>query len=88
MLFRSTARASFIDKDNKIVWTLTPKDVPEIELMYAPGVDILADGTMVISGYHSKYPVFAVNRDKKILWKFASKDIGFPTNVRLIAPAK
>ncbi len=77
-----------IDKDNKIVWTLTPKDVPEIELMYAPGVDILADGTMVISGYHSKYPVFAVNRDKKILWKFASKDIGFPTNVRLIAPAK
>lgn len=79
-----------IDKDNKVVWTLTPQDVAEIGLSYAPGVDVRPDGTLVISGYHSKFPVFAVNRDKKILWKFAAgkDEIGFPTNVRLIAQPK
>ena len=73
-----------IDRQNKVLWRLTPQDVPELGFCYAAAVDRLPDGTIVVAAYNSKTPIFAVTRDKKVLWKYEGKEIGAPTNVKVL----
>jgi len=73
-----------IDKQDRVVWTLTPQDVPELGFVYAAAVDRLPDGTIVVAAYNSKTPIFAVNRHKKVPWTYQNPQIGAPTNVKII----
>ena len=73
-----------IDKQDKVVWKLTPQDVPELGFAYAAAVDLLADGTIVVAAYSSKTPIFAIDKDKKVLWKYDNRQIGAPTNVKVL----
>jgi len=74
-----------IDPDGKVVWSLTPQDLPELGLKYASGMQRLANGNTVCTSYTSKYPVFEVTPDKKIVWKIAAdKAIGSPLHVQVI----
>jgi len=73
-----------IDKKNRIVWKLTPEDVPEIGLKYVSGFQRLKDGTTIITAYNSKYPIFAIDKCKNIIWRINKKELGHVTNVKVI----
>ena len=77
-----------IDPSGKVIWNLTATDVPEMGLNYVAGCQRLADGTTVVAAYHSGVPLFAVSRDKKVLWTCKNKEIGSPTHVKLLTGAQ
>ena len=60
----------------KIVWELTAPDVPDLNLTWITSLQLLHDGNFVIGnflrGQEGKGAhAFEINRDKKVLWKFA-----------------
>ena len=60
----------------KIVWELTAQDVPDLNLTWITSLQLLHDGNFVIGnflrGQEGKGAhAFEINRDKKVLWKFA-----------------
>ena len=74
-----------LDPKGKVVWSLTPQDLPELKLTYAAGMQRLANGNTICTAYKSSYPIFEVTPDKKILWKIsANKEIGHPLHVQVI----
>jgi len=74
-----------LDPKGKVVWSLTPQDVPELGLKYASGMQRLANGNTICTAYKSKYPIFEVTPDNKIVWKIAAdKKIGYPLHIQLI----
>ncbi|MHC4215602.1 MAG: beta-propeller domain-containing protein [Planctomycetota bacterium] len=74
-----------LDPDGKVVWSLTPQDLPELKLTYAAGMQRLANDNTICTAYKSSYPIFEVTPDKKIVWKIsASKEIGYPLHVQVI----
>ncbi len=65
-------------------WNLTRDDVPAMQFTYAAGCQRLPDGTTVVAAYHSGTPIFAVSRDKKVLWTCTAKGFGRPTHVKVL----
>jgi hypothetical protein len=74
-----------IDPKGKVVWSLTPEDLPELKLKYAGGMQRLANGNTICTAYNGIYPIFEVTPDNKIVWKIAaSKELGHPLHVQVI----
>ncbi|MDD7984956.1 hypothetical protein PQO01_08360 [Lentisphaera marina] len=76
-----------IDPNDKIVWSLTPQDVPDIKLTYVGGFQIRENGNLIIAAYDSQYPVFELTREKTIVWKIKrgeTKEVNKPSNIVLI----
>jgi hypothetical protein len=71
-----------LDKDNKIVWSLTGNDIPGTGVGYGAGAHRLKNGNTVISAYRNAYTLFEVTPDKKVLWKISGKEIGKMTHVQ------
>ncbi len=69
-----------VDPNDKVVWRLTQKDVPDIKLYWINGVQRLKNGNTIIGNWfmHKKqpndFPFFEVTPDKKVVWKFASHE--------------
>ena len=65
------------DADGRIVWQLTNDDLPGPWLQDPCGGQVLPNGNVVIACYAGgrKDPrapkLFEVNRDKKVVWKYA-----------------
>jgi hypothetical protein len=60
----------------KTVWELTAQDVPELNLTWITSLQVLNDGNFVIGNFlrgqeGNGAHAFEINRDKKVLWKFA-----------------
>lgn len=81
-----------LDTDDKVVWQLTPADVPEVGMKYAAGVQRLPNGNTVITASKSKYTIFEVTPDKKVLWKISADLCGPISAVQILSvpydPAK
>ena len=75
-----------VDKSNKIVWKLTADDVPDVGFAYSAGCLRLPNGNTVVAAYTSKFPIFEVTPDKKVVWKFQNPAIGHPTHVKVLTP--
>ena len=74
-----------LDATGRMVWSLTPEDVPELQLTYAAGMQRLPNGNTVCTAYNSPYPIFEVTPDKKIVWKIKARpEIGHPTHVQVL----
>ena len=73
-----------IDKDNRIVWKLTAADIPEVGFTFAAGCLRLDNGNTVVAAFDSKFQIFEVTPDKKIVWKVQNPAIGQPTHVKLL----
>jgi hypothetical protein len=76
-----------VDAADKIVWKLAAEDIPEIGFAYSAGCLRLPNGNTVVAAYTSKYPVFEVTPDKKVVWKLQNPAIGKPTHVKVLVPA-
>lgn len=74
-----------LDAGGKLVWSLTPKDVPELGLKYAAGIQRLANGNTVCTASMSPFPIFEVTPSKQVVWKLpAAKDLGRPLHVHVL----
>ncbi len=73
-----------VDKSDKIVWKLTADDVPDVGFAYSAGCLRLPNGNTVVAAYTSKFPIFEVSPDKKVVWKFQNPAIGHPTHVKVL----
>ena len=64
------------DQSGKIVWQLTRKELPGIELHFMTGMEVLPSGNLVLTNWlgHNHFGqsahAFEITRDKKIVWKF------------------
>jgi hypothetical protein len=57
-----------IDKNDKVVWSLTEKDIKGLNLGYVATAKRLENGNTMVSLYHGSYAFFEVDKDKKIVW--------------------
>ena len=57
-----------VDKDDKIVWSLTEKDIEGLNLGYVATAKRLDNGNTLVSLYKGTYAFFEVTRDKKVVW--------------------
>ncbi|MCP4376370.1 MAG: PQQ-binding-like beta-propeller repeat protein [bacterium] len=57
-----------IDKNDKVVWSLTQNDIKGINLGYVATAKRLKTGNTLVSLYHGSYAFFEVDKDKKIVW--------------------
>ena len=57
-----------IDKNDKVVWSLTEKDIEGLNLGYVATAKRLANGNTLVSLYHGTYAFFEVTKDKKVVW--------------------
>ncbi|MBW8016754.1 MAG: hypothetical protein FVQ82_11250 [Planctomycetes bacterium] len=74
-----------LDPKGKVVWSLTPEDLPELKLKYASGMQRLKNGNTICTAYNGLFPIFEVTPGKKIVWKIAaSKELGTPLHVQVI----
>jgi hypothetical protein len=65
-----------VTPDDKVVWSLTGKDIPEAGAAWMAGIRLLPNGNILVCNWlgHGKegtgYPMFEVTPEKKIVWKF------------------
>jgi hypothetical protein len=65
-----------VDANNNVVWTVDDKDIPEAGIKLLTGLQRLPNGNTVACNWlgHGQegkgLPMFEINRDKKIVWKF------------------
>jgi len=57
-----------IDKNDKVVWSFTQKDIDGLDLGYVATAKRLENGNTLVSLYHGSYAFFEVTKDKKIVW--------------------
>lgn len=79
-----------VTPEKKIVWELKAADVPELNLTWITGLQVLDNGHYVIGnflrGQEGKGAhAFEIARDKKVVWKFADHDlVKLATNVKVL----
>jgi hypothetical protein len=70
-----------VDPAGSVVWSVTPKEVPSVNFMFAGGAKRLANGNTVICNWTNHnfagdyIPVFEVTPEKKVVWSFTDKEI-------------
>ena len=57
-----------IDKNDKVVWSLTQADIKDLDLGYVATAKRLKNGNTMVSLYHGTYSFFEVTKDKKVIW--------------------
>jgi hypothetical protein len=79
-----------VTPEKKIVWELTAAEVPELNLTWITGLQVLGNGHYVIGnflrGQEGKGAhAFEVTREKEIVWKFADHElVKTATNVKVL----
>ncbi len=74
-----------LDENNQVLWSLTPQDIPELDVKYAAGMHYLPSGNLICTTYNSPYPIFEITPDKEVVWKIkADKTLGKPLHVQSI----
>ena len=58
-----------VNPAKEIVWKLTKADVSEMGPRWFAGMQIRANGNIMVCNAGGKVPFYEVNRDKKIVWK-------------------
>lgn len=75
------ARILEIDPYDKVVWQLTKKELPGIELKFMTGMEILPNGNFVFTNWVGHHPdgnvihAFEITRDKKVLWIYDDQSV-------------
>lgn len=70
-----------LDSTGRLVWELTPEDVPEVNIRWLLGIQLLSNGNLVLTnwlghGHHGEgIPFFEVTPDKDIVWTCDCTDI-------------
>jgi outer membrane protein assembly factor BamB len=65
-----------VSQDKKVVWELRAEDVPEVNLTWASGLQLLKNGNLLVGNFLRNQEgkgahAFEVTRDKKVVWTYA-----------------
>ena len=69
-----------VDGAGKVVWSLTAKDVPSVNFMFAGGAKRLENGNTVVcnwtgQNFKGEYiPIFEVTPEKRMVWSFTDTE--------------
>ena len=58
-----------INPKDEIEWFLVPDNIPQLGVRYIGGFAMKENGNIVVAAYNSAFPIFEVNRDKRIVWR-------------------
>jgi len=73
------------DRNGKVVWTLSQKDLPEgFKLAYACSAQRLPNGNTVVATYHGDPQFLEVTRDKKVVWSYNHQELGNASGIVLL----
>ena len=81
LLYTHQTGAIELDPDGNIVWELTPEDVPEVNIRWLLGLQLLSNGNRVFCNWlgHDHHgegiPFFEVTPDKELVWTCDCTDI-------------
>jgi hypothetical protein len=64
------AMAVEVDKNDKVVWKLERKDLPDIKMGFMTGLNRLPNGNTVISFYQGSHHLIEITRKKELIWKW------------------
>lgn len=74
-----------LDDNDRVIWSLSPQDLPELGIKYASGMHRLPNGNLICTAYNSPYPIFEVTPNKEIVWKLkADSAFGEPLNAQAV----
>jgi hypothetical protein len=81
-----------VDPADKIVWEVKENDIPGNKLLFAAGLQRLANGNTVIANWsgHSGDPsqpqVFEITRDKKVVWQVKDVKLNMISSIAILDP--
>jgi hypothetical protein len=70
-----------VDQSDSVVWQLTKNELPEIELKFMTGMEILPGGNLVFTNWVGHNPegkvthAFEITRDKQLVWVYTDQSI-------------
>ena len=65
-----------VDPEDQVVWSLKPGDIPEVDLQFVLGIELLPNGNLLVANWLKKpsekrgNKLFEVDRDKKVVRTF------------------
>ena len=65
-----------VDPEDQVVWSLEPGDIPEVDLQFVLGIELLPNGNLMVANWLKKpsekrgIKLFEVDRDKKVVRTF------------------
>ena len=81
LVYACMSGAYELDTDGNEVWSLTANDVPDINIRWLLGVQLLKNGNLVFSNWmghgHRDEGIhfFEVNKDKQVVWTFDGRGL-------------
>lgn len=81
-----------VDPADKIVWEIKENDIPGNKLLFAAGLQRLANGNTVIANWsgHAGDPsqpqLFEITRDKKVVWQVKDPNLNLISSVTILDP--
>jgi hypothetical protein len=70
-----------VDTSDSIVWQITKNELPDIELKFMSGMEILPNGNIVLTNWVGHNPqgkvthAFEITQDKKLVWIYDDQSI-------------
>ena len=80
-----------LDQDGNVVWSLTNDDIPEMNICWLLGVQLLSDGNLVFTNWmgHGHFDegvhFFEVNKNKEVVWSLDSRQtLQMPATLQIL----
>jgi outer membrane protein assembly factor BamB len=70
-----------VDPNDSVVWQLSKNELPDIELKFMTGMEILPNGNLLFTNWVGHHPegnvthAFEVSHDKKLIWKYDDRAV-------------
>jgi hypothetical protein len=81
---------SVYNKKNELVWEWNAEDHPELGVYHLTGFELLPSNELLVCNWlghyplHKGIPMFSVDFDKNITWKYSFDKAISPTEINLI----
>lgn len=80
-----------LDQNGNVVWSLTNEDIPEMNICWLLGVQLLSDGNLVFTNWmgHGHFDegvhFFEVNKNKEVVWSLDSRQtLQMPATLQIL----
>lgn len=68
-----------LDSTGKTLWELHGRDIPEMQVRWFSGIQLLPDGSIFVSNAGGKVPFFIVSQAKHVVWRSEANSNKYPT---------
>jgi hypothetical protein len=79
------------DRNDRVVWELTERDIPDIQIGVFAGIQRLDNGNTIVCNWNTQDKddktgahIFEVTDDKRVVWQVTGADIGQVAQCQLL----